>query len=160
MSHRHSRASAACVLGLVVLGGALPAQGAPDGVCALVSRQEAASALGAAVPAGVEKTVSVPLQGRSVQAQICRFGSEVSVARVDLGAGAPALFARHRQSLATQDGYLSANGLGDEAFFAKGQLTVRLGTTVLVIDVGQARGGGSAEQKAERALAVLALGRL
>jgi hypothetical protein len=51
-------------------------------------------------------------------------------------------------------------GVGDEAFAAKGQLAVRKGQTGLIIDVGQARGGGDKELQAEKTLAVLALGRL
>jgi hypothetical protein len=51
-------------------------------------------------------------------------------------------------------------GVGDEAFTAKGQLAARSSNTGLIIDVGQARGGGPKEEEAEKTLAVRAVGRL
>jgi len=44
------------------------------------SREQGAVALGAAVPAGVEKAADLPLQGGSVKAQYCFYGSEVLIA--------------------------------------------------------------------------------
>ena len=131
-----------------------------SGACALITRGEAASAVGAPVPAGTEKIWDFPLQGRTVKAEYCGFGSKVSVARFSLGSGAPALFGQYRQSLAGQDGYQNVKGVGDEAFAAKGQLSVRVGQTGLIIDVGQARGGGAKELRAEKGLAVKAVSRL
>ena len=67
------------------------------GSCGLITRQEAAAALGAAVPAGTEKFADVPLKGGgSTKAQYCFYGSEVVLARfVDVGqhrgGGAPEL---------------------------------------------------------------------
>ena len=133
---------------------------APLGACGLITQQEAAKALGAAVPAGTEKAMTLPLQGRSVKAEMCFYGSEVSVTRYALGSTAEAYFTQYRQSLAGKSGYQDVKGLGDEAFAAKGQLTVRKGETQLIVDVGQARGGGAKELDAEKALALLALGRL
>ncbi len=130
------------------------------GPCTLITRQEAAAALGAAVPAGVEKTMDVPLLGRPVKAQYCFYGTEVSLARYELGGTAATLFTEYRKSLASDDDYQIVTGIGDEAFFAKGQLAVRKGTTGLIIDVGQARGGGPKEQLKEKGLALLAVGRL
>jgi hypothetical protein len=91
------------------------------------------------------------------------FGSEVMVARYSLGSGAPELFSKYRQSLAARpavSGYQNVSNLGDEAFVAKGQLAIRKGETGLIVDVGQARGGGPKELKAEKALGALAIGRL
>ena len=116
-----------------------------SGACALITRGEAAAALGAPVPAGVEKVMSLPLQGHAIEAQYCFYGSEVLVARFDLGSGAEALFGQYRQSLASEAGYQSVEGVGDEAFAAKGQLAARKGQTGFIVDVGQARGGGAPE---------------
>lgn len=109
---------------------------------------------------GAEKPMNLPLQGRLMKAQYCLFGSEVLVARFELGSGGPALFGQYRQSLAAKSDYQNVAGVGDEAFLAKGQLAVRKGNTGLIVDVGQARGGGAKELNAEKALAALALGRL
>ena len=101
--------------------------------------------------------------GTPVKMEACFFGSEVMVARYTLGTGAPELFSRYRQSLAAApaiSGYENVTDLGDEAFVAKGQLAIRKGQTGLIVDVGQARGGGPKELKAEKALAALAIGRL
>jgi hypothetical protein len=144
----------------LVVGTTAAMAGGPSGACDLLTRQEAAAALGKAVPTGTEAAMDIPLLGASVPAQFCMFGSEVVVARYELGADASALFAKYRQSLAGQDGYRSVSGVGDEAFVAKGQLAVRKGKTGLIVDVGQARGGGAPEEKAEAGLAKLAVGRL
>lgn len=151
---------------MLVLAGAVhrPASAATvSGVCGLITRQEAATALGAPVPAGTAKTVDLPLQGIVIKAEYCSFGSEVGIGRYELGSDAPALFGKYRQSLASKPnltGYQNVTGLGDEAFAAKGQLTVRSGHTGIIIDVGQARGGGAKELQAEKTLAALVLGRL
>jgi hypothetical protein len=130
------------------------------GACSLITQQEAAKALGKAVPVGNETAMSLPLQGRSVKAEMCFYGTEVSIARYALGNTAPSYFAQYRQSLSARDDYQDVKGLGDEAFAAKGQLTIRKGETQLIVDVGQARGGGAKELEAEKALAVLAVSRL
>jgi hypothetical protein len=130
------------------------------GACSLITRPEAAAALGRAVPAGAEKVMDLPLLGRTVKAQMCFYGTEVSLIRYELGGQAPDLFAQYRKSLIDRDDYESVSGVGDEAFFAKGQLAVRKGPTGFIVDVGQARGGGAPEMKAERGLAVRVVGRL
>jgi hypothetical protein len=152
----------------LLVGLALPVRATLDappaaGVCDLVTRQEAAAALGAAVPAGTAKNMDLPMVGTTVKMEVCFFGSEVMVARYALGSGAPELFSKYRQSLAAKpaiSGYENVTDLGDEAFVAKGQLAIRKGQTGLIVDVGQARGGGPKELKAEKALAALAIGRL
>ena len=131
-----------------------------SGACALITRGEAAAALGASVPAGVEKVMSLPLQGHAIEAQYCFYGSEVLIAQFDLGSGAEALFGQYRKSLASEAGYQSVEGVGDEAFAAKGQLAVRKGQTGFIVDVGQARGGGAPELEAEKVLASHAIGRM
>ena len=50
-------------------------------VCGLVTRAEAAAALGAAVPAGTEKSMTVPLGSGVINMEVCFYGSEVLVAR-------------------------------------------------------------------------------
>ena len=132
--------------------------GSPN-VCALITRAEAAAALGAAVPAGSEKVFDMPVQGGSIKARACFYGSEVLVARYDLGGTAPKLFGEYRKSLESKDDYLNVKGVGDEAFRAKGQLALRKGQSGFIVDVGQARGGGAKELAAETKLALLALGR-
>jgi hypothetical protein len=132
----------------------------PSGACGLVTRQQAAAALGAAVPAGVEKTADLPLQGGSVKAQYCFYGSEVLIARFDLGKTAPTLFKQYRESLESKSDYETVTGVGDDAFHAKGQIAVRKGQTGLIIDVGQNRGGGAAELRKEKGLAALAVAHL
>ena len=143
--------------------------GAPDrvrhanvaqGACSLVTQQEATKALGKPVPTGIEQVMNAPVMGRQVKMELCLYGSEVTVARYALGSVAQTYFAQYRQSLAGKSDYQDVKGLGDEAFAAKGQLTVRKGEAQLIIDVGQARGGGAKELEAEKSLAVLALGRL
>ncbi len=133
---------------------------AASGACGLVTRQEAANALGTAVPPGQERTMDFPLQGASIKSQACFFGTEVSVWRFELGPKSSALFAQYRQSLASRSDYQTAKGVGDEAFFAKGQIAVRKGSTGLIVDVGQNRGGGAKEMMKERSLALLAAARL
>lgn len=130
------------------------------GVCGLVTREEAARALGAPVPVGTERhLVDVPMAGRTIKAEYCFYGSEVLLARFELGKDAAALFNSYRQSLASRDGYQDVKGVGDEAFAAKGQLAVRKGQSGLIVDVGQARGGGVKELNAEKGLALIAVGR-
>ena len=166
-SHRPSRtaipfsvAAASLLVGVLTLTAAARVErvSAPD-VCALVTRAEAAAALGTPVPAGVAKAMPWIVDGRSVPADYCLYGSEVIVARVALGPNAAALFTRYRSSLASKEDYGAVAGLGDEAFTAKGQLAVRRGTVGLIVDVGQARGGGAPERAAEKRLAQDALRR-
>lgn len=154
-----SIAAASLLVGVVALTGAIVHPAAGPDVCALVTRAEAAAALGAPVPAGVAKAMPWVVDGRSLPADYCLYGSEVIVARVALGPNAAALFSQYRTSLAAKEDYALVAGLGDEAFTAKGQLAVRVGTVGLIVDVGQARGGGSAERAAEKQLAQEALRR-
>jgi hypothetical protein len=62
-------------------GTRLTSCGRQSGACGLITRQEAATALGAPVPAGTEKAMDIPMQGRSVKAQYCFYGTEVAIAR-------------------------------------------------------------------------------
>src|SRR4029079_2996400 len=106
------------------------------------------------------KAMSLPMQGQAIQAQYCLYGSEVLVARFDLGSACEALCGQYRKSLASGSDYQSVDKVGDEAFAAKGQLAARKGHTGLIVDVGQARGGGAPELEAEKVLAGLAIGRM
>lgn len=150
--------SAALVLGLTAAAPVSPDPVA--GACELITREEAATALGVAVPAGTEQAMDLPMQGATIKWRYGFYGSEVLVARMELGSGGASLFGKYRQSLAAQSGYQNVTGVGDEAFAAKGQLAVRKGAVGLIIDVGQNRGGGPKELQAERSLATLALGRI
>jgi hypothetical protein len=132
-----------------------------EGACDLVTRAEAAKAIGAAVPAGVERNMVVPVHGaEGLKAQYCQFGPELLLARFALGSGGRSTFSKYRKSLGTAAGYREVSGVGDEAFTAKGRLNVRRGSTGLIIDVGQHGGAASRELAAEKALASMALGRL
>jgi hypothetical protein len=146
-------------LALAVVGAASAPRSAVSGVCGLITRQEAAAALGAAVPAGAEKVWDFAVKGGSIKAQSCFYGTEVSITRFALGSDASGLFSGYRQSLASKSDYKNVTGVGDEAFLAKGQLAVRKGQSGFIVDVGQARGGDAKELNAEKALATLALGR-
>jgi hypothetical protein len=152
--------SATLTLALTGAAPQSPPAMAVSGACALITRAEAAAALGSPVPAGTEKVMSLPLQGHAIEAQYCFYGSEVLVARFELGSGAQTLFGQYRQSLASESGYQSVDGVGDEAFAAKGQLAARKGQTGFIVDVGQARGGGAPELEAEKVLASHAIGRM
>ncbi len=152
--------SAVVMLALTGAAPPSPPDAGASGACALITRAEAAAALGAPVPDGMEKAMDVPIQGHTVQAQYCFYGSEVLVARFELGGGAEAVFGQYRQSLASESGYQSVTGVGDEAFAAKGQLAARKGQTGFIVDVGQARGGGAPELEAEKGLAKQAIGRM
>ena len=130
-------------------------------VCELVTRQEAAAASGGAVPAGRAQVMDLPAPGRTVHTEICMYGGKVMVTRFTLGAGAAAFFHEYQQEKAQKyDDMQSVSGVGDEAFSAGGQLTVRKGGLALAVDVNQNLGGGAPERAAEKRLALLAVGRL
>ena len=162
--------SVALVLGLT---GAVPGSdiaAAVSGTCGLITQQEAATAVGGPVPAGAEKpNYSVPLKGEGIviKMQTCLYGGVVVLARYELGSGAQALFGKYRQSFASEadsPDYQTVNGVGDEAFTAKGQLHIRKGQMGLLIGVSlgdrQNVRVAAKELQAEKTLATLALGRL
>ncbi len=140
---------------------ALGANGpAPVPVCSLITQDEAAAALGSAVPAGRRQELAMPLPGRTGHADICFFGTEVRVIRFEMGGGAANLFAQYRTEQAGRnDGATALTGIGDEAFHSGGQITFRKGQTAFVVDVGQNRGGGARELATEKRLALLVLSR-
>jgi hypothetical protein len=146
---------------VIALSGAAPAShdATTSGVCGLITRQEAAAALGAPVPAGAEKVWDFAVKGGSIKATSCFYGTEVSITRFELGSDARGLFGGYRQSLVPKSDYQNVTGVGDEAFLAKGQLAFRKGQSGFIVDVGQARGGGVKELNAEKGLARLAIGR-
>jgi hypothetical protein len=131
-----------------------------SGPCSLVTQDEAAQVVGSPVPPSTERSVSFPVNGASIKEQVCLFGSDVLIARFALGSAASDLFHQDRDSLASASDFEQVSGVGDEAFFAKGQLALRLGDTGLIVDVGQNTGQTSDEQEKEKALAAIALGRL
>jgi hypothetical protein len=131
-----------------------------SGPCALVTQDEATQVFGSTVPPSSRRSVSFSVGGTTIEEQVCFFGSEVIVARFDLGSAASGLFAQYRDSLSSESDFEQVSGVGDEAFFAKGQLNLRQGGTGLIVDVGQNTGQTSDEQAKEKALAAIALGRL
>ena len=131
-----------------------------EAACDLVTRAEASRALGMTVPAGVEKTITLPVHGAgALRAQYCVFGSELVMGRVALGSSGRVTFSQYRRSLARTAGFHDVAGIGDEAFTARGQLNVRRGNTTLIIDVGAVHSPQS-EAAAERSLAAMAIPRL
>jgi len=131
-----------------------------EAACDLVTRGEASRALGAVVPAGVEKSLTLSVRGAgALRAQYCLYGSELVMGRVALGSSGRVTFGQYRRSLAGTAGFHDVSGIGDEAFTAHGQLNVRRGNTTLIIDVGQNRSSQN-EQAAERSLAAMAIPRL
>lgn len=129
--------------------------------CALVTRAEAARALGAPVPAGTERQLDLPLAGGTrVRTQFCFYGPDVVIGRYALGSRGRATFGRHRRALAAEPGFRAVVGVGDEAFAARGRLNVRRGNTGIVIDVAQPRGTTPREAAAERSLAAMAVARM
>jgi hypothetical protein len=136
------------------------------GACELITPQEATSALGAPVPAGIEKPMDFA-PGTPIKGEACIFGSALVVARYQLGTAAPELFDKYRQEFAataSASDYQTVSGVGDEAFTAKGQLMVRKGQTGLLVGVslGDRQNSRIALQQLQSAkrLAALALGRM
>jgi hypothetical protein len=166
---RHSKCLVCAVI-LLCLIGAVPGSdlsATASGACGLITQQEAATAFGAAVPAGSEKPMSFPVEGALIKAQSCFYGSGVVVARYELGSGAQALFGRYRQEFASKSDstdYQAVSGVGDEAFTAKGQLHVRKGQMGLLVGVtlGDRQNVRIAAKalQTEKTLAALALGRM
>ena len=149
--------------GHVGRGTVTPATAYGDGdeaACDLLTRGEASRALGGTVPAGVEKTMTLPVRGAgALRAQYCFYGSELVMGRVALGSSGRVTFNQYRKSLAGTAGFREVWGLGDEAFTARGQLNVRRGNTTLIIDVGQSH-APQGELQTERTLAAMAIPRL
>lgn len=132
-----------------------------EAACDLVTRGEASRTLGATVPSGVEKTMTLAVRGAgALRAQYCLFGSDLILGRVALGSSGRVTFGQYRRSLAGTAGFHDVSGIGDEAFTARGQLNVRRGNTTLIIDVGQNHGAVPNELTAERSLAAMAIPRL
>ena len=131
-----------------------------SGPCSLVTQDEAAEVYGSPVPASTERSFSFPVGDASLDEQVCMFGSEVLLARIDMGSAASTLFAQYKASLQGESDFEEVSGVGEEAFFAKGQLNVRQGNTGLIVDIGQNTGSVPGEQDKEKALAAIALGRL
>lgn len=167
---RHSNFPVATVLMLALTGALLRSHNAAaaSGACGLITRQEAATAFGAPVPAGAEKTMDFPLRGGPmIKMQSCLYGSGVVMARYELGSGAQTLFGKYRQEFASKSDstdYQTVNGVGDEAFTAKGQLHVRKGQMGLLVGINlgdrqNVRIAAKALQT-EKTLATLALGRM
>jgi hypothetical protein len=153
---------------MLVLGTANPMQARVAAVrgpspCTLVTREEAAEAWGAKVPAGIEQAVPVPVPGgRTLTTAFCMYGSAVSVSETPLGGDAKHLFALLRQdNEATKaEDLVNVPGLGDGAFYGLGKLTILKGSTLLEIGIAQKTGFGPAEFAIAKRLGGLALSRL
>ncbi|HEV7991915.1 MAG TPA: hypothetical protein VGP25_08825 [Gemmatimonadaceae bacterium] len=131
-----------------------------EAACDLVTRAEASHVVGASLPAGVEKSMTMSVRGSgALRAQYCLYGSELVMGRVALGSSGRTTFGQYRRSLAGTAGFRDVTGIGDEAFAAHGQLNVRRGNTTLIIDVGQSRALPN-DLAAERSLAAMAIPRL
>lgn len=126
--------------------------------CALITRDEAGAARGIPVPEGKERTDLNPFgPGAS---SYCAYGGEVSIFWADLGNGAANTFAQYRTAKNSESDYQELSGMGDEAFVAGANLTIRVGSSALVINVGQNTNTVANHLEKEKGLAVIALGRL
>ncbi|MEO8564213.1 MAG: hypothetical protein ABI601_19185 [bacterium] len=131
-----------------------------EGACGLVTRAEASRVISGTLPAGVEKSATLAVRGAgAVRAQYCLYGSDLVLGRLALGSSGRTTFEQYRKSLSGTVGFHDVTGIGDEAFTARGQLTVRHGNTTLIIDVGQSHAVPN-ELTAERSLAAMAIPRL
>ena len=156
-------ATAVLVLGLTNSMQPLVASAPAPSPCTLVTREEAAQAWGAKVPAGIEQAVPVPVPGgRTLTTAFCMYGSAVTVSRTPLGGDAKRFFALLRQdNVATKgDDLVNVTGLGDEAFYGLGKLSIRKGDTLLEVGIAQKTGFGPAEFAMAKRLGGLALSRL
>lgn len=142
---------------------AVPAGGKGSGACRLLSTAEAAQVAGTAVQPGTEK--AIPLG--PVTASYCFYlfnpgnAPAVLVAVFKLGGAGRSLFDQFRQDKKSESDYQEVGGVGEEAFFASGNLNLRKGETGLILSVqkmGPPRGiAGLADDKR---LAALVLSRL
>ena len=124
----------------------------------LLTQDEASKALGTPVPAGAEKTMTLPLQGATIEAQYCFYGTEVIIARLELGPKSSVLIST-ANPLQLSPGIKAWMASAMRPSLPRASWPPE-GTTGLIVDVGQARGGGPREEEAEKTLAARALGRM
>ena len=141
-----------------------PALATSSGACKYVTTSQASELAGSAVKAGTARSLS---QG-PVTFSFCTYtfdpGSSpgVNVAVGDLAGKGPEYFAQFRAQQESSSYYTVVDGVGDEAFFANGNLNIRKGNTGLILFVGRSSGlpRNLAGLSDEKALASLVLAQL
>ena len=147
----------------VAAPGSVPAA-VGSGACKYVNVAQASALAGSKVRVGVSRTVA----SGPVTFQYCDYPFDpgnapgVSVAVAELKGNGSALFAALRSSKQSEDNYQVVPGVGDEAFFANENLSVRKGETGLILFVGRANGypRGPAGLADEKKLAALILAQI
>lgn len=135
-----------------------------SGACKYVTTAQASSLAGSAVKPGVVRSLS---KG-PVTFSFCTYTFDpgnspgVNVAVADLAGQGPTYFAQFRTQQQSSSYYKVVDGVGDEAFFANGNLNVRKGNTGLILFVGRDSGypRNVAGIPDEKALAALVLDQL
>lgn len=119
-----------------------PVVAAGRGACKYLTTTQASRLAGSAVKPGVVQSLS---QG-PVTFSLCTYTFDpgnspgVNVAVADLAGKGPAYFAQFRAQQQSSSYYKVVNGVGDEAFFANGNLNIRKGNTGLILFVGRNSG--------------------
>jgi hypothetical protein len=109
------------------------------GACKYVTVDQASALAGSPVKPGVSRSLTTG----PVPFEYCDYifdpgnAPGVTVAVADLAGNGPALFAAFRDSKKTESEFQDVAGVGDEAFYASGNLNVRKGDTGLILFVGR-----------------------
>jgi hypothetical protein len=131
------------------------------GACKYVAVEQASALAGSPVKPGVPRSVTTG----PVPFEYCDYifdpgnAPGVTVAVADLAGNGPALFAAFRDSKKTESEFQDVAGVGDEAFYASGNLNVRKGDTGLILYVGRINSSprGAAAIPDEKRLAAIVL---
>jgi hypothetical protein len=131
------------------------------GACKYVTTDQASALAGSPVKAGVSRS----LTSGPVPFEYCDYifdpgnAPGVSVAVAKLGSNGAALYAQYRASKQSESDFQDVAGVGDEAFYASGDLNVRKGGTGLILFVGRInsspRGAGAIPDEKQLAAIVL-----
>jgi hypothetical protein len=119
-----------------------PAGTTGSGACKYVTTEQASTLAGSPVKAGVSRSLATG----PVTFQYCDYifdpgnAPGVTVAIAGLDGNASALFAQFRAAKQSESEYQVVPGVGDEAFYANGNLNIRSGNTGLILYVGRTNG--------------------
>jgi len=135
------------------------------GGCKLLSRDEAAKALGVpSVPPGIERQAKLG----PVKAVLCYYYAGANhgppllfAGAFDLAGGGHALFQRYKaESCTSSEGCQDVSGVGDEAYFGGSSLAVRTGNREVIVGIASQSGDKAAELATDKVLAATMLSRL
>ena len=116
-----------------------PAVSGGSGACRYVTTAQASGLAASPVKPGVARSLATG----PVTFEYCDYifdpgnAPGVTVAVADLGSSGVAFFDQFRQSKASADEFQEVPGVGDEAFYASGNLNVRKGNKGLILFVGR-----------------------